>query len=385
MGHTSVIGQDSFEDDYNSNSSLEKSLSSDSPPDRNVCHHSSVFNLLNGVESSKTAKENPIVSNEPTPHLTVAASLREIDLDEQSDIAVDPIYWKGVIRNDNPDCSLPDFLVMALIDHGSSVVLIWADVARQARLRILPLHSSIAPDNAFSEQALDAPPLTLNTYCNIILRDPSNYWTAKCCHAVISPSLCADIIIDMPFIKQNELLVDVNELFVIHKPSSFDLLHPCAPPSTPLPALKFKEKLRRTASDFKSLVAQLKDHSSKIVAKVQAAHGPIETTDMDRVPVASALRSHIKDLAFLSHCKTHTAKLKDEYKDIFEPLPPVHDMPGDVLCKIKLKEAHTMLSKHSYPLPQKYRDAWKTLIQQHLDAGHIRPSSSSFASLHSWF
>ncbi|PSR72228.1 hypothetical protein PHLCEN_2v11903, partial [Hermanssonia centrifuga] len=33
-----------------------------------------------------------------------------------------------------------------------------------------------------------------------------------------------------------------------------------------------------------------------------------------------------------------------------------------------------------YECPKKYREAWKTLLQQHLAAGQIRPSSSPHAS-----
>ena len=34
----------------------------------------------------------------------------------------------------------------------------------------------------------------------------------------------------------------------------------------------------------------------------------------------------------------------------------------------------------TYTTPQKYCEAWATLIQQHLDVGHIRPSNSEHAS-----
>src|ERR1700735_1675689 len=35
---------------------------------------------------------------------------------------------------------------------------------------------------------------------------------------------------------------------------------------------------------------------------------------------------------------------------------------------------------HSYSTPRKYKEAWAILIQQHLDAGRIRPSNSAHAS-----
>jgi hypothetical protein len=55
-------------------------------------------------------------------------------------------------------------------------------------------------------------------------------------------------------------------------------------------------------------------------------------------------------------------------------------LPTDVQCEIQMKSAYKSLSKRSYSSPRKYRDAWNTLIQKHLDAGRIHPSNSSFAS-----
>jgi hypothetical protein len=45
-----------------------------------------------------------------------------------------------------------------------------------------------------------------------------------------------------------------------------------------------------------------------------------------------------------------------------------------------MKDASKTIMTHSYSCPCKYRDAWKTLIQQHLNAGRIHPLSSLYAS-----
>lgn len=49
-------------------------------------------------------------------------------------------------------------------------------------------------------------------------------------------------------------------------------------------------------------------------------------------------------------------------------------------ARIMLKDASKTITTRTYSCPRKYHDAWKTLIQQHLDAGRIRPSSSQHAS-----
>jgi hypothetical protein len=70
-------------------------------------------------------------------------------------------------------------------------------------------------------------------------------------------------------------------------------------------------------------------------------------------------------------------KLHAEFKDVFDPLPHYDELLNEIHCKINLKDALLTIKTHSYSCPRKYRDGWKTLIQQHLDAGRIliQPSS----------
>ena len=73
--------------------------------------------------------------------------------------------------------------------------------------------------------------------------------------------------------------------------------------------------------------------------------------------------------------------LKAEYIDIFPP--DIHDtcqLPSEVLMRIKLHDEVKPMVAHAYSCPKKYRDGWKTLIEQHLAAGHIRPSNSDYVS-----
>ena len=74
-------------------------------------------------------------------------------------------------------------------------------------------------------------------------------------------------------------------------------------------------------------------------------------------------------------------KLREEFKDVFDPLPHYNDLSDEIHCKVNLRDASKTIKTCSYSCPRKYRDAWKTLIQQHLDAGRIWPSSSEYASL----
>ena len=56
------------------------------------------------------------------------------------------------------------------------------------------------------------------------------------------------------------------------------------------------------------------------------------------------------------------------------------ELPREVIAEICIKDAEKTIKSRSYPSPQKYKEVWQILIQQHLDAGHIHPSSSPCAS-----
>jgi hypothetical protein len=98
------------------------------------------------------------------------------------------------------------------------------------------------------------------------------------------------------------------------------------------------------------------------------------------VNIIAAIREGIEVLAE-EECRHKLSEdLKAVYKPIFEVIPHVDNLPTDVLCEIKIKDAYKTLSKRSYQCPRKYKEAWHELIQKHLYAGRIRPLNSPFAS-----
>jgi len=72
--------------------------------------------------------------------------------------------------------------------------------------------------------------------------------------------------------------------------------------------------------------------------------------------------------------------LREEYKDVFDPLPHYDDLSDEIHCRVILKDVLKTITTCLYSCPHKYREAWKTLIQQHLNTGRICPSSSLYAS-----
>jgi hypothetical protein len=73
--------------------------------------------------------------------------------------------------------------------------------------------------------------------------------------------------------------------------------------------------------------------------------------------------------------------VKQKYTDVFLPIPHIDSLLTNVYCCIKLKDASKTFATWSYATSQKYKEAWATLIQQHLNVGHIRPSNSEHVLL----
>src|SRR6202042_770291 len=92
------------------------------------------------------------------------------------------------------------------------------------------------------------------------------------------------------------------------------------------------------------------------------------------------MQEHIEELAATLKLQALGDKLMKQYSDVFAPIPHLDELPTDVYCRIKLKDATQTIKTRSYSCPRKYREAWQILIQQHLDAGRIRPSNSAHAS-----
>jgi hypothetical protein len=98
------------------------------------------------------------------------------------------------------------------------------------------------------------------------------------------------------------------------------------------------------------------------------------------VNIAAAVRTRIECLAATQKLEELGERVLKDFGDVFTPIPHVDDLPTDVYCKIKLKDASHTIKTCPYSMLRKYQDTWKILIKQHLDAGCICPSNSPHAS-----
>ena len=129
-------------------------------------------------------------------------------------------------------------MINALIDPGSHGVLIQEDLVNTLSLHCCTLHKPKIIKLAMESDGKKAQ-IVLWEYVKLKLYDPSNYWQSQTIHVIIAQTLCAPVILGLPFLVHNHIVIDHAKQSIIDKKSGFDLLNPkppmpCASPKTKL-------------------------------------------------------------------------------------------------------------------------------------------------------
>ena len=310
--------------------------------------------VIEGHISSDSDSDGASVSEYITPH--VASSLKE-----GSPLHVPHLYWRCLAS-----ANINEFPMTfeALIDHGSSAVLISEQYVsllglRRRRLRE-PYSAELAMDNNGCTD------IQFSKYVKLQLHDPSSFWSSKSIRAIIVPGLCAPMILGLPFFVHNDIIVDAAARTVIDKKCGFDLLHPTAPPLATRRKRTLKEFHQQLQADQKLMVAEL-----EMVCHDCLLHMKSKFEQVAHVNPIAAIRCRIEILGAQEELQKLGVAIKIEFKDVFSEIPHIDDLPSDVYCRIKLKDASRSIHTRTYSTPRKYHEAWAILIKQHLDAGRI--------------
>jgi len=294
---------------------------------------------------------------------------------EMSDRDVSPpIRTKHLIWNCQVNSLTDDFPVKtrALIDNGAHLILIHLELVEKLALKKYCLNKPEVVDVAFGNEKNET---KLYFYIKLSVTSLDSTWTSRSVRAIVTPGLCMLIILGLPWLEHNNIVTDHAACTCIDKKKNYDLLNPpvILPPPPPKP--KLREQIKSTKADKKLVLAKL-----MMVCNDCISHLNLKPEEVKEFNVAGAIRDCIEILASWEALKEKEDVMKSDFKYIFEPIPHVNELPQDVVAEIRIKDAEKMIKSRSYPSPQKYKEAWQTLIQQHLDSGHIRPSSSPCTS-----
>jgi len=261
-----------------------------------------------------------------------------------------------------------------LIDNGAHIVLIHPEVVKQLCLQCHLLKTPETVSVAISKTK-EKVKMTLHHYVKLQVTSLDNMWTSKTVHTIIAPGLYMPVILGLPFLIHNDIVTDHAAHSCINKKTDYNILHPApvSPPRPPrvraLPQIKATKVAKMLM--LKGLTA---------VCKKWIDDKKLTFEEVKDVDVIAAIKDMIENIACREKLVKLEIKVKKEFREVFEPIPHADQLPRTYLARIKIKDTEKTITNRSYACPHKYREAFKTLIEQHLDAGRIQLSSSSYAS-----
>ena len=172
----------------------------------------------------------------------------------------------------------------------------------------------------------------------------------------------------------NNIVIDHATRTAIDKTSGFDLLNPPPPRMPKISKLTLKKFFLQLKADRALMLSELKMVCAECWCILCNRIEEVKPVD-----AVAALKQHIEALTNQEQINCLGDAVKTKYTDIFSPIPHLDELPTDVYCRIitqKSRQNNCHLFIQHSPKVQRSLDH----PEQHLDAGHIRPSNSVHAS-----
>jgi hypothetical protein len=230
---------------------------------------------------------------------------------ELAPLTVPHLFWQCSV--DGPATTFP-VTFEALIDHGSHTVLISRDLISKLGLRIRKLHKLMVVEMAIPNESVKQR-ICLTEWVKLSLYDTSGQWTSKTVRAVVAPSLCAPVILGLPFLSHNNIVIDHAARTVIDKMTGFDLLHPPVVVNRTLKA-DLKEFFKNLGRDRALLLMELKLACKERLDHTLFKHEPIAPFD-----ALAALRERIETLTAVEQLAALSDAVKRKYRPVFNNIP----------------------------------------------------------------
>lgn len=290
------------------------------------------------------------------------------------DLTSPHMIWTAIAHSPTVDASP----IAMLIDSGCPTVLIREGVASQLKLRIRKLPEPFELGSAFGQDKSS----TVD-WVKLKVSSVDHSWSSHTCRALVVPSLCAPVILGLPFFRANKLLIDPANHALLDAASGRNIL---APPPSKVGNRTARER-REDEREEKILDRMWQETLQRDVNRefVLRYQDKLRAASTEASPspdaVIAAVRTRVEELAEQQVLDAENDSMRTRFADLFpEDIPHVSRLPTDVFHRFRLHKPDMILAKRTYDCPKKYRDAWRTLLDQHLEAGRLHPSSSPYAS-----
>jgi hypothetical protein len=199
--------------------------------DMNAAHRKQTNAVAMVAESSRGLGNLPVATIMPPTNDHAILEGDSSDLSKDSDdsvsdhsvpLSIPHYFWKCAVDDRHSvDCAE----IEVLIDNGSHTVLIHDELVNRLGLRCRTLNEPMNISLEVSELNNHIVQ-TLTEWVKLKLHDPNDSWSSRTVHAVVTPGLCTDIILGLPFLCTNKIVIDHEQNTCVAKASGYDLLHP---------------------------------------------------------------------------------------------------------------------------------------------------------------
>ncbi|KAF8165034.1 hypothetical protein B0H34DRAFT_855488 [Crassisporium funariophilum] len=264
-----------------------------------------------------------------------------------SPLTMPHLFWKAsALGKDGFPCP-----VKTMFDNGAHVVLIRPDIVKLLALEIKTLKKPL-PIGVAVDEGKSPLKVLLSQFVTLSLSSLDNAWTSKPFKAIVTPGLCTPLLLGLPFLVQNKIVIDHNARMAVDKASGFDLLHPV---KITRPVLKEKlsplAKRRCFLNRRAEMVAKLKLVCNARARRLEEENSLEAVNPFD---VILAVKAWVEDLALMERYKSLDIQVKEDYKDLFTPIPHIDELPTDVYARIQLKDANKIIQTRQYTCPRQY-------------------------------
>ena len=254
--------------------------------------------------------------------------------------------------------------IPAMLDIGCPSVVISSALANELGLRRYPL-----PPKEDNLSSLSESPLSCKEYVKMELSSGNGSWKSKMFRAKVNTGLPVPLILGMPFLAAQHIVIDSEARTAKDKRTGYDLLNPEIPKRVWAP-----ERTVPPPTPPKS-----RQQPNPTITSVSE---PALAGYLLPAPIMAAVRERIETISFQEMLTKKDKEMKEKYGDRFPLRLPdtTTNVPDHIYHRIRLKDPNRAIKGRGYSAPKKYHDAWKELLDEHLRAGRIRPSSSEYAS-----
>jgi len=285
-------------------------------------------------------------------------------LDSPTPHSIPHLFTKADISG--PAISSFPIRVRAMLDIGCPATVMSGRLATLLGVRRYPL-----PREEDNLTSLSKAPLRCTHYAKIDFTINNRVWKSEVFRARIVDDLPVPLILGNTFLFQHHIILDVRKRTGIDDRNKFNIVNP--PKLAPRNWLPDRTTPPPTPR---------KSPSPAPIALEDCPEPPLAGYLLP-APIMATVRERIETLSLQEILVERDARLRETYTDRFPlRLPDVvpSDLPTNIYHRIRLKDPNLVVKQRAYAAPKKYHEPWKRVLDAHLAAGRIRPSSSPFSS-----